>query len=88
MAVTSLGLVGARQVLGEEGTAFIHFHFISHRMEFDRGDSFPFDFEPNRIPFGSKSKRRLSLRSHSIQFERNRNFLLLIRFRIIISLLF
>ena len=25
-------------------------------MGYDRGDSFPFDFEPNRIPFGSKSK--------------------------------
>ena len=25
-------------------------------MGYDRGDSFPFDFEPNGIPFGSKSK--------------------------------
>ena len=25
-------------------------------MGYDRGDSFLFDFEPNRIPFGSKSK--------------------------------
>ena len=25
---------------------------------------FPFDFEPNRIPFGSKSKRKLSSRSY------------------------
>ena len=32
------------------------FHFLSHSMGYDRGDSFPFDFEPNRIPFGSKSK--------------------------------
>ena len=24
-------------------------------MGYDRGDSFPFDFEPNEIPFGSKS---------------------------------
>ena len=23
-------------------------------MEYDRGDSFSFDFEPNGIPFGSK----------------------------------
>ena len=25
-------------------------------MEDDRGDRFPFDFEPNRIPFGSNRK--------------------------------
>ena len=25
-------------------------------MGYDRGDSIPFDFEPNGIPFGSKSK--------------------------------
>ena len=25
-------------------------------MGYDRGDSFPFDFEQNGIPFGSKSK--------------------------------
>ena len=25
-------------------------------MEYDRGDSFPSDFEPNGIPFSSKSK--------------------------------
>ena len=24
-------------------------------MGYDRGDSFPFDFKPNGIPFGSKS---------------------------------
>ena len=24
-------------------------------MKSDRGDSFPFDFEPNGFPFGSKS---------------------------------
>ena len=28
-------------------------------MGYDRGDSFPFDFEPNGIPFGSKSKENL-----------------------------
>ena len=27
-------------------------------MGYDRGDSFPFNFEPNGIPFGSKSKGR------------------------------
>ena len=39
-------------------------------MGYDRGDSFPFDFEPNGIPFGSKSKGKLSPRSYPIQFER------------------
>ena len=28
-------------------------------MGYDRGNSFPFDFEPNEIPFGSKSKGKL-----------------------------
>ena len=28
-------------------------------MEYDRSDSFPFAFEPNGIPFGSKSKGNL-----------------------------
>ena len=39
-------------------------------MGYDRGDSFPFDFEPNRIPFGSKLKGKLSLRSYPIHCER------------------
>ena len=39
-------------------------------MGYDRGDSFPFDFEPNGIPFGSKSKGKLSPRSYPIQCER------------------
>ena len=39
-------------------------------MVYDRGDSFPLDFEPNRIPFGSKSKGKLSPRSYPIQCER------------------
>ena len=39
-------------------------------MGYDLGDSFPFHFEPNRFPFGSKSKGKLSPRSHLIQFER------------------
>ena len=33
------------------------------------GDIFSFDYEPYTIPFGSEEK--LSLRSYSIQFERN-----------------
>ena len=39
-------------------------------MGYDRGDSFPFDFEPNTIPFGFKSKVKLSPRSYPIQCER------------------
>ena len=39
-------------------------------MEYDRGDSFPSDFEQNGIPFGTKSKGKLSPRSYSIQFDR------------------
>ena len=42
-------------------------------MRYDGGDSFPLDFEPNGIPFGSKSRRKLSPRSCSIQFERKWN---------------
>ena len=42
-------------------------------MGYDRGDSFPNDFKPNGIPFGSKSKGKLSPRSYPIQFERNWN---------------
>ena len=36
---------------------------------------FPFklNFETSGIPFGSKSKRKLSLRSYPIQFERRWN---------------
>ena len=40
-------------------------------MEYDRGDSVPFYFEPNGIPFGSKSKGKLSPPPYLIQFERN-----------------
>ena len=39
-------------------------------MGYDRGDSFPFDFEPNGVPFGSKLKGKLSPRSYPIQFEK------------------
>ena len=38
-------------------------------MGYDRGDSFPFDFKQNGIPFGSKSKGILSPRSYPIQCE-------------------
>ena len=39
-------------------------------MGCDPGDSFPFDSEPNGIPFGSKSKEKLSPRSYPIHCER------------------
>ena len=39
-------------------------------MRYSRGDSFPLDFEPNGIPFGSKSKGKLSPRSYPTLFER------------------
>ena len=38
-------------------------------MGYDRGDTFTFDFEPNEIPFGSKSNEKLSPRSYPIQCE-------------------
>ena len=38
-------------------------------MGYDRGDSIPFDFEPNGIQFGSKSNGKLSLRSYPLQIE-------------------
>ena len=39
-------------------------------MGYDRGDSFLIDFEPNGIPFGSKSKGKFSQRSYAIECER------------------
>ena len=39
-------------------------------MGCDRGDSFPFNFEPIGIQFGSKLKGKLSPRSYPIQFKR------------------
>ena len=46
-------------------------------MGYDRGDSFPYDFEPNRYPFGSKSKGKLSPRSYPIQYERKWKYIFL-----------
>ena len=43
-------------------------------MGYDRGDSFPFDFEPNGIPYGSKSKGKRSPRSYPIQYEKKRKY--------------
>jgi len=60
--------------------------FLSNWIEYDRGDCFPFDFEPNGIQFGSKSKGKPngitfgskskgkpSPRSYPIWFERKWN---------------
>ena len=49
-------------------------------MGYDRGDSFHFDFEPNGVPFGSKSKGKLSPRSYPIQYERKYSFLSVVTF--------
>ena len=50
-----------------EKTVSISFHIESDMIVVT---VFPFDFEPNGIPFGSKSKGKLSLRSYPIQCER------------------
>ena len=43
-------------------------------MGYDRGDSFPFNFEPNGILFGSKSKEKLCQHDHiPFNVKRNRN---------------
>ena len=39
-------------------------------MEYDRVDSYTFDFEPIGNAFGSKSKGKLPPASYAIQFER------------------
>ena len=39
-------------------------------MGYGCGDSFPFDFKPNEIPFGSKSNEKLSPQPYPIRFER------------------
>ena len=31
----------------------MYFHFLSNLLEYDRGDSFLLDYEPNQILFGS-----------------------------------
>ena len=33
----------------------LYFHFFSNFMGYDRGDNFPFNFEPNGIPFRSEN---------------------------------
>ena len=70
--VEFLKIISARVNAGLGGATLrkLDSHFLSNRMGYDRGDSFPFDFESNEIPFGSKSKGKLSPRSYSIQCER------------------
>ena len=51
----------------------IDFFFLSNRMGYDRGDSFPLAFEPNGFSFDTKSNGKLSPRSYSIQFQRKKN---------------
>ena len=42
-------------------------------MGYDRGDSFPLDFEPNENQFGWKLQGKLSPRSYSIYLKGNGN---------------
>ena len=46
-------------------------------MGYEDADSFPYDFEPNEIPFGSNLKGKLSPRSYPIQSERKWNYIFL-----------
>ena len=39
-------------------------------MGYVHGDSFPLDFEPNRIPFGSKLKEKLSKTEKKVQMKK------------------
>ena len=59
----------------------LDFIFHSNSKEYDRSDSFPFDYEPNGIPFGSRSKGKLSVQSFPFQFERKKNLI----FSVIVS---
>ena len=48
----------------------LYFLFLSHWMGYGCGDSFPFGFEPNGIPFSSKSKgKRFWTKLNSIWFK-------------------
>ena len=56
----------------------LDFPFLSHWMGYDRGDSFPFDFEPNRkknchhnhIPFNLEGNRNLLFSMYSVNWEK------------------
>ena len=46
-------------------------------MGYDRGDSFPFDFEPNRITFGSENRKENCHRDHiPLNLKGNENLFL------------
>ena len=48
-------------------------------MGYDHGDSFPFDFEPNEIPFGSKSKGKCYHDHIPLNVEGNGNIVFSVR---------
>ena len=51
----------------------LYFQLLSNWMGYNRGDSFPFDFDPNGFPFGSKSNRN-SIQIHiPFNLKGNRN---------------
>ena len=50
----------------------LYLHFLSHWMGYDRDDSFPYDFEPNRISFGSESRKENCHHDH-IPFNMKEN---------------
>ena len=52
----------------------LYFYFLSNRMGYGSGDSFPFDFEPNRIKFCLKQKEKLSPQPYPIRFERKQKY--------------
>ena len=56
----------------------LYFHFLSHLMGYDCGDSFTFDFWTNWISIWLKIERKLSPQSYPIQFERKCNISFLI----------
>ena len=64
------GFRGILKLVSHDTLRKLYFHFLSDLMGYDRGVSFPIDFEPNGFPFGSKSKGKLSPRSYPIQYER------------------
>ena len=52
----------------------VYLGFLSNWKEYDCGDGFPFEYELNRFPFGSKSKGNSLFPLHSFQFARHHNF--------------
>ena len=48
-------------------------------MGYDRGDSFPFDFEPNGIPFGVQNRKENCYHDHiPFSLKGNGNIVLLV----------